>query len=206
VHVALPDGRTLAGTVAGLHGDLLRAVTYSRVAAKHRLAAWVRILALTAAHPERAWHAATVGRSGRRNRTVAIARIPALGEDAEQRRSVALRELAVLLDLHDRGLREPLPLYCKTSAAWAEARAAGRDPVTAAQRTWETTWDYPNEDVELEHQQVLGGPLPLSALLAAVPAPDESGEGWAEDEPSRLGRYARRLWTGLLGCEAVEDR
>ena len=40
-------------TVAGLRGDLLLATTYSRVAAKHRLAAWVRLLALTATRPDR---------------------------------------------------------------------------------------------------------------------------------------------------------
>ncbi len=51
VKVALPGGRTLGGTVPGVAGDTVRTVTYSRVSARHRLAAWVRLLALTAAHP-----------------------------------------------------------------------------------------------------------------------------------------------------------
>ena len=63
VRVALPDGRRLSGTVPGVYGDLLRSVTYSRVNARHRLVAWVRFLALTAAHPERPFEAATVGRA-----------------------------------------------------------------------------------------------------------------------------------------------
>ena len=63
VKLALPGGRSLSGTVAGVRGDLLLAVSYSRVNARHRLAMWVRWLALTAAHPERPYRAATVGRA-----------------------------------------------------------------------------------------------------------------------------------------------
>ena len=63
VKVALDDGRTLSGTVPGVYGDVLRTVTYSRVNARHRLAAYVRWLALTAAHPERPFAAATIGQA-----------------------------------------------------------------------------------------------------------------------------------------------
>jgi exodeoxyribonuclease V gamma subunit len=206
VALDLPDGRTLVGTVPGVRGDLVRAVTYSRVAPKHRLAAWVRLLALTAAHPERPWTAATVGRSGARHRDVAVARIPALGEDADARRTTALRHLAVLVDLHDRGMREPLPIAVRTSAAWAAARLAGTDPAAAATAEWTTTWRWAKEDSDLAHQQVLGGVAPLDALLAAAPREDEAGAGWPEEEPTRFGRCAVRLWSGLLAVEAVEDR
>ncbi|MBW3629912.1 MAG: hypothetical protein KY464_11520, partial [Gemmatimonadetes bacterium] len=63
VRVALSGGRVLSGTVPGVHGDVLRTVTYSRVNARHRIVAWARFLALTAARPERAFEAVTVGRS-----------------------------------------------------------------------------------------------------------------------------------------------
>ena len=35
------------------------------------------------------------------------------------------------------------------------------------------------------------------------PRPDEA---WDETETARFGRYARRLWGGLLACEVVVDR
>ncbi|HEY7073709.1 MAG TPA: exodeoxyribonuclease V subunit gamma, partial [Solirubrobacteraceae bacterium] len=62
VRVVLPDGRLVNGTVPDVCSDRLRTVTFSRVAATHRLAAWVRLLALAAAHPGRRFEAVTVGR------------------------------------------------------------------------------------------------------------------------------------------------
>ena len=88
VKVALEDGRTLSGTVPGVYGDVLRTVTYSRVNARHRLQAYVRWLALTAAHPDRPFAAVTVGQARRGapdSATITIARIPPLGDDADAR-------------------------------------------------------------------------------------------------------------------------
>jgi exodeoxyribonuclease V gamma subunit len=204
VSVELAGGQQLVGTVADVVGDRLRTVTYSMVAAKHRLSAWVRLLALSAAHPGRAFDAVTVGR-GEGDR-VAVAHIPALAADA------ALAELELLVDLYQRGMREPLPLYCKTSAAYAGARADRRAREAAGRRAWESGFDRDKdryrsrEDDELEHRLVLGGLASFDALLATPARGDERGAGWAEDEPSRFGRYARRLWTGLLARERVDER
>jgi exodeoxyribonuclease V gamma subunit len=202
VKVTLSDGRTLSGTVPGVCGHVLRTVTFSRVNARHRLAAWVRLLALTAAYPEREFGATTVGqaRSGAADGTsVTIARIPSLATDA------ARADLATLVDLYDRGMREPLPLACMASAAYAEAAASGRDAEAAARRAWQSAWNYPKEDAELEHQLVLGGVRKFDEL-AEPPRADEAGDGWDETETTRFGRYARRLWHGLLGREVLVDR
>ena len=205
VRVVLPDGRYVTGTVPGVAGDVLRAVSYSRLSARHRLAAWVRLLALTAAHSERPFTAATIGRGEGRAR-VAVARIRPLGADATARRETALAQLANFVDLYDRGMREPLPLYCMSSAAYAEAAAAGRDPAAAGRKAWTSEWNYDKEDKEPEHQLVLGGVRSFDDLLDEPPGSGEEGEGWEVTETSRLGRLARRMWDGLLGHEEIETR
>jgi len=205
VRVALGEGRSLSGTIPGVSEHVLRAVTYSRVAAKHRLAAWVRLLALTAAYPELPFEAATVGRAAG-NALVTVARIPPLGADPAARRETALEHLATLVDLYDRGMREPLPLYCLTSAAYAEAACGGNDAVAAARKQWASEWNYDHEDKELEHQFVLGGVRTFDEVLAEPPRADEHGPGWDADETTRLGRYARRLWAGLIASERVSAR
>jgi len=188
VRVALGAGRALSGTVAGVSGDVLRTVTYSRVSARHRLAAWVRLLALAAADPERPFAAETIGRvrADAEQGRVTIARLT--------RPADPLRELAVLVDLYDRGMREPLPLACLTSAAYVQ----GGEP--AARAAWESTWNFDKEDSEPEHQLVLGGVLDFAELLAEPP---RAGEDFGD--PSRFGGYARRLWTGLLAHERLVE-
>jgi exodeoxyribonuclease V gamma subunit len=211
INVPLRDGRVLLGSVPGVidrgpAGLLVRAVSYSRLAPKQRLAAWVRFLALTAAHPDRPVEAATIGRfrfTCRKKGAVSVAVLAPFEGDPAARRSAALAELEVLVDLFDRGLCEPLPLYCKTSAAWAENEPAARPRECAA--AWEPQNDF-GENREPEHQLVLGGVVPFGELLLAAPAPDESGDGWAGGEATRLGRYALRLWSGLGAAEEVRDR
>ena len=77
--------------------------------------------------------------------------------------------LGDLVALFDRGMRAPTLLGCKTPAAYAEAAHAGRDPGPAAAREWESAFKRPGEDVEREHQVVLGGVLRLDEMLEAVP-------------------------------------
>ncbi|HTU97596.1 MAG TPA: exodeoxyribonuclease V subunit gamma [Solirubrobacteraceae bacterium] len=202
VRVTLDDGRLLSGTVTGVTGDLLLATTFSRVSAKHRIAAWVRLLALTASSSERPFAAATVGR-GQGRGDVRTAWVQPLGDDAAQRRAVAQAELTVLMDLYDRGMREPLPMFCLTSAAYAQAARQGQDAYSAALKEWETEWNFEHEDRDAEHQMALGGVLTLSEVLTIEPADGEAGDGWPDSEGSRFGRLARRLWEGLLAREEV---
>jgi exodeoxyribonuclease V gamma subunit len=207
VNLALPDGRTLAGTVTGVCGDTIRTISYSHVRPRERLRAWVRLLALSAARPERPFESVVIGRAGAGAEfaDVTVARIPPLGEDAVSRRETALTHLAVLLDLYDRGMCEPLPLACEASAAYAHAVAAGRDGEAPARSSWKSGFGYDKEDRQPEHMLVYGGQIDFSELLAQAVRADED---WVEteSESTRFGRYARRLWDGLLAREVIVDR
>ncbi|MDP2711967.1 MAG: exodeoxyribonuclease V subunit gamma [Solirubrobacteraceae bacterium] len=209
VNVPLGGGRVLRGTAPGVRGDVLSSVTYSRVSPRHRLAAWVRLLALTASHPRRPFASVTIGRAradADQHARVTVARIAVLGADAEQRRARALASLRTLVDLYDRGMREALPLYCLSSAAYAAAARRGANPVSPARSAWESTWKFDREDREPDHLLVLGTQRSFEDVLAEVPRPDELGDGWEMADTSRFGRLARRMWDDLLACEEVVDQ
>ena len=177
-------------------------MSYSRLAPKQRLAAWVRFLALTAAHPDRPVEAATIGRfrfSGRKKGAVSIACLGPLADDAAARRAAALAHLEVLVDLFDRGLCEPLPLYCKTSAAWADAAAAQR--MQACSAVWEPQNDFGRVRTGSRSTSSSSAAWCPSAIFS--PAPPEPGRvgrrlgGRGADplrplRPAALERPARR--------------
>ena len=95
----------------------------------------------------------------------------------------ARARLEVLLDLHRRGLREPLPISCLAAAAYVE-RGDG-----AARKEWESGWNFPREDAELEHQLAFGGVLGFDALI----------------QDGRFGRLAHELWAPMLAGEELAD-
>ncbi|HEU5082355.1 MAG TPA: exodeoxyribonuclease V subunit gamma [Acidimicrobiales bacterium] len=189
----------LVGTVTGVRDDATCSVSYSSVGAKHRLAAWLRVLALSAAHPDTPWRALTVGKHKAGGRVVEIA---ALEGPPDARRAEATRILRDLVALRSRGLCEPLPMPCKTSAAWADARRRGREPERAAARDWDSNHRFAGEAADRSHVTAFGGELRLDQLLAIAPTEHEAGDGWCADERSRLGRLARRLWDPILEREA----
>ena len=191
VRVELPGGRTLRGTVPGVRGSTLGSVRYARLSPRHRLAAWVRFLALTASGLT--VDAVTVGR-GAGDDAVATAKLAPLDAAA------AAGHLAALVDLRDRGLREPLPLGCLAGAAYARAVVRAEDAVAAGRREWESTYAWDREDREPEHQLAFGGVVSFDDLLAE---PARADEDWDELQEQRFGQLALRLWTGLLGHEVT---
>ncbi len=171
------SGRRITGTVAGVRGSTLATITYSRVNARHRLATWVRLLALNAAGG--AFAAVTIGRAASGSpEPVSVTRLPVLDP------RTATEQLALLLDLYDRGMREPLPLAGRTSAAYA----AGAN----ARGEWESD-RFPKENKDAEHELVFGPAISLAELMEAPPNADER---WFPDELTRFGQYAQRLWSG----------
>jgi exodeoxyribonuclease V gamma subunit len=195
VRVALPDGRRLTGTVTGVAGDTLQTVSYATLRAKHRLAAWVRLLALVAAGAPIA-RAVTVGRKGEHGAVATIA-VP---EDGD-RRPWAAEQLAVLAGLRDRGLREPLPLGCDTACAYTAALSGGMEAaMAAATKAWTSEYNFPKEDRDPEHEFAFGRALAFEELWTwARPAADEAD--WAPGVPSRFAALATRLWEGPLQWE-----
>ncbi len=198
VDIELGNGRRLTGTVPSVFGNRIVNVTYSNLAAKHRLKSWIDLLALRASHPDEHWTAHAVGRS-RAGGTRALA------GPLDHR---ALDWLRDLVDIYDRGMREPLPLPLKTACAYVEAAAQRRkgsdiDPFYKANKAWETDrfspYGVPGENADASHVQVFGEAAPLDTLLTK-PRADED---W-NDEGHRLGQYAWRLWEPLLiGAEQV---
>jgi exodeoxyribonuclease V gamma subunit len=196
VDVPLPDGTRLTGTVAGVRGDVLLSMTYSNLGPKHRLQAWVNLVALSASQPGTPWRAVAVGRS--KNGATRSLMGPISADDA-------LATVLELLQLYRSGLRSALPLPLKAGATYAFQRARGtRIPgaLTAAERDWLTD-RFDGEQADAEHVLLHGAEAPLSVLTLERPWAGEVG--WASDEDDRFGLLARRLWGRLLAAERQEQ-
>ncbi len=193
VSVRLADGRVLAGTITGVRGSTILAVTYSRLAARHRLAAWVRYLALSASTGDSQCRAVTIGRQ-----RDGVGRAVLHGANA----AVSADVLSLLVRIRDAGLREPLPLALETSAEYAKWRRRGTDreqAETDACLKWEADRFKPERD-EPEHTLAFGPKTPFARLLAQPPDDDVA----FPHEPTRFGALARSVWEPLLMVEKVE--
>lgn len=191
VSATLDDGTTVVGAVPGVRGTTLASVTYSRLGAKHRAAAWVQLLALAAAHPDEAWSSATIGKGQEGPRTERIERI-----DPEHARAV----LADLVALRAEGLREPLPLFGKTSERYVadRPRRTTRQAFDAARRSW--SGDF-GDGRDAAHVLVWGRDRTLDDVAGA---PTGSGPE-AGGESTRFGELAVRLWRPLREAESGRE-
>jgi exodeoxyribonuclease V gamma subunit len=185
VDALLPGKVRLTGTVGQVHAEHLVRVGFSRLSAKHRLAAWLELLALTATDPSRPWRAVAVGARGR------SVLGPVSGPWAN-------RVLADLVELRRTGLREPLPFAVRTSAHYAALRQAGQPLGRDQLRELDKTWAMERDSA---YEQYFGPGVPLTGLMAEESRSDE--ERGALGEPSRLGTLARRVFTPLLVCEEL---
>jgi exodeoxyribonuclease V gamma subunit len=199
VDIRLADGTRLTGTVADVRGDVLFSLTYSRLGAKHRLLAWIDLLALTVARPDRRWSAVAVGRArGRGIRAQRSVFDPVSPAEA----TTALEELVAL---YRAGLSSPLPLPLKTAAAYADRRTNADAPTAreGAEKEWLGSDLVPGERDDASQVLLYGAQAPLSVLLAQRPEPGEGGPGWHRDETNRFGLLARMLWDRLLDAETT---
>ncbi len=189
VRALLPDGRTLVGSVPGVHGARVVRTEYSRLGPKHRLRAWVQALALTASDPGRPWDAVAIGRA---SRGPGVAWSTLTPPDRE----TASRVLADLVALRDEAAREPLPLLPEVSLRYAEERSTSdaRDALMRAGWAWNKGFERKDPYVVLAWGQ--DPALPDVAGLATT-----ADLGRFPDDPTRLGALARRVWEPLLENE-----
>jgi exodeoxyribonuclease V gamma subunit len=193
-------GTRLTGTVSSIFGNDVVTVGYSSLGAKQRFAAWIDLLALSLGHPDEIWRSHAVGkfRSGAQR---------ALAGPLDERAATLLAEL---LDVHRRGMAEPLPIPVRTTLAYAEESArlrmgADAHPDDKAAKAWVTDrfndTSIPGEDADAWHCRAFGDRAAYSCLTG-TPRADEA----FNDEPHRLGQYAWRLWSPLLtGAELVRS-
>lgn len=187
------DGRRLTGTVSDVRDGVIVRTIYSRLGAKHRLDAWVKLLALKATYPDRPWKSVTFGRGPYRTTPAWRSELIAPENASEL--------LAQLIDVRDRGLRQPLPLPVATAAEYANRRHSGSpegEALDGAAKTWS---DMFGECDDRFFTYVLGGTkLPFTVLTADEPWLDE--RRWSDDT-TRFGVLAYRVWAPLLDAESL---
>jgi exodeoxyribonuclease V gamma subunit len=192
VRADLPSGGVVTGTVRGVHGDVVLRTVYSRLGAKHRLRAWVQLLALVACQPERPWEAVTIGRPPGRRASAMVARLSGLDP------ALAAQWLEQLVRLRGKAVREPLPLPITAACSYATSRFGGDAEVQALQSA-RHEWNAGFERTDEAHL-TCWGPVDLDALLG-TPLSDE--RPWFPSDDSRFGVLARRVWDVLLRHESV---
>jgi exodeoxyribonuclease V gamma subunit len=174
----------LSGTVSRLHGPNLVRVGFSRLNARHRLQAWIELLALTATHSEVEWRAVALGRGGH----------ALLGPVAGD---WAARVLADLVDLRSTGLCEPLPFAPRTAYDYALLRADDKT-VELFKPKLEATWAA---ERDVAYETFFGARASLDDLLRQ---PSVAAEARGDiGEPSRFGTLARRVFHPLISAETA---
>ncbi len=177
--VDLADVR-ISGSVAGVRGDAAVRVLFSRPSVKHRLQAWVELLALTLARPDRAWRAVVLGRGG----AFELGPVP-----MEFARAV----LADLVAVQGAGLAAVLPFAPETSWAYAVHRHRGTD--------WQQGFgvgDAWKKDRDALWERVLGPAPELEALMGLEA--DAAADRPVPGETTAFGTLARRVYQPLLNA------
>jgi exodeoxyribonuclease V gamma subunit len=193
VDVDLGGGRRLRGTVTQVYGDRLVPVSFSRLAASHRLQSWIQLLALAASDEDRAWSAHTLGRPGN-NRSRTPYGLSQLGPLDHRARDL-LRDLVALREL---GLSEPLPFPLKSSLTYARHR---RTQASIDEAVDKAGWDwrdgrFPGECSDAEQVRAWGARAAIPGLTQPpLPAEEHAGE------THRFGALAMRVWSPVLTAE-----
>ena len=193
VTVDLGGGRRITGVVPDVRGNRIVRVHYSKLGPKHRLASWLDLVALSAALDDSPWTALTVG--WHKSKSPQMSLLGPLDH-------TAIETLRALVDVYDRGMREPIPLPLRTAYAYADTVRAGRNAYRPGSNAWESPFDggIPGEQDDRYNVAAFGAKLDFDDLLG-TPLP---GEDW-NAESTRLGQYALRVWGPLFAAEQVRQ-
>lgn len=190
VNIDIGGGRRLTGTVPSVYaGDgaelVLAGVTFSRLGPRHRIGAWVRLLALAVQYPDSRWRAVTLGR-GQFSRPAwqSVLTPPLGGPDG------ARTALRALVELRDSGLCEPLPIAAGASSAYA-ARIAGGSTEEEALEAAAKEFNSGFGDQSERHLRFVFGPAPDFATI------------FTGDILDRFTGLARMMWEPLLAMETL---
>ena len=179
---------SIVGQVPGVCGSTLVTATASRLKAKHLLTAWVRLAALAAADPDRPWKALNIGRVPDQGEKLAVQSL------ALRSPSHALEVLDLVHDLRRRALRDAIPFFPAT------ARSLHLDDEPKARVHWEGRFG------EGQDRWVTPAfPFDLDELRALPARDDEKGPGWPT-APSRVERWAGRVWGAVDATATIEER
>lgn len=166
-------------------------LTPSQLRAQHQLDAWVRAAVLRVAHPDVEWTAVTIGRGD----TSSIACVSVTPRSSADARAA----LETVLDLAERARRSIIPASAELTLAIADS---GRP-----EEVWRPSGGRQGDGDRPEALFLLGE-VDLVELLDVPPLPDEHGPQWG-DAPSRLERWAHRIWsaverTAIVHAEVLE--
>jgi exodeoxyribonuclease V gamma subunit len=149
-------GRRLVGAVKPVHGERLVHLQFGTIHPKHRLAQWIRFLALNAQHPEVDWVASAYGKD---DKPRTLAALP-----ADTRQAQAKLALARLITRYLEGQTRMLKFFNKASYAYARAIQRGKHPNSAwfsAAGQWHKEWEeIPGEDADPYNIQAFGSEAP----------------------------------------------
>ncbi|ALG84955.1 exodeoxyribonuclease V subunit gamma [Gordonia phthalatica] len=203
VRVVLPGGRRLNGTVGEIFSGRLVPVSYSRLAPKHRLAAWIRLLAIAAGSDHEVSEAIVIGSASGHYPSAKVSRLHAPSNAADL--------LGVLVTLRDAGLSSPVGLTLDAAgAAAAEFNRTGKDTTALQRAGWAYKKSYadPNRYAGLVFHGDPDADVAFDTLTAAVPTVEAMAPaaGWlpGADDTAMYVRLAAALFGPLLQNE--EDR
>jgi exodeoxyribonuclease V gamma subunit len=165
--------------------------TFSKLGPKHRLRAWVQLLALVVGHPDRPWQAVTIGRAQVSAPRAAVSTLRA------PEPPVAARHLGELLALRAVAAREPLPLPVACACLYATSRDGGAEEVQALEAASQE-WSKGFERGDDHHVLCWGADATLREIAGTPTAVEQA---WWPQDRTRLGVLARRVWQPLLAHE-----